>query len=80
MPRSGVDALVLQDGGEFGTAGRHLADRALEIAERTRERWYAAELNRHKGQFMRRLSLNRLGAGQKERPQYPEKSLPDNRT
>ena len=26
-----VDALALQDGGEFGTAGRHLADRAVEI-------------------------------------------------
>jgi hypothetical protein len=25
---------------------------------------------------MRRLSLNRLGAGQKEWPKYPEKSLP----
>ena len=27
---------------------------------------------------MRRLSLNRPAAGQKERPKYPEKSLPDN--
>ena len=27
---------------------------------------------------MRRLSFNPLGAGQKERPKYPEKSLPDN--
>ena len=26
-----IDALVLQDRGEFGTAGRHLADRAVEI-------------------------------------------------
>src|SRR5580704_1420073 len=26
-----VDALVLQDGGEFGAAGRHLADRAVEV-------------------------------------------------
>jgi hypothetical protein len=26
------------------------------------------------------LSLNRLGAGQKERPKYPEKSLPDNKS
>jgi hypothetical protein len=26
-----VDALTLQDGGEFGAMGRHLTDRAVEI-------------------------------------------------
>src|ERR1700738_3967231 len=31
-----------------------LLDDALQIAERTGERWFAAELNRHKGQLMLR--------------------------
>jgi predicted ATPase len=31
-----------------------LLDDALQIAERTRERWFAAELNRHKGQLLLR--------------------------
>jgi tetratricopeptide (TPR) repeat protein len=31
-----------------------LLDEALQIVERTRERWFAAELNRHKGQLLLR--------------------------
>jgi predicted ATPase len=31
-----------------------LLDDALQIAERTGERWFTAELNRHKGQLLRR--------------------------
>jgi predicted ATPase len=31
-----------------------LLDDALQIAERTGERWFAAELNRHKGQLLLR--------------------------
>jgi predicted ATPase len=31
-----------------------LLDDALQIAERTGERWFAAELNRHKGQLLSR--------------------------
>ena len=31
-----------------------LLDDALQIAERTGERWFAAELHRHKGQFLLR--------------------------
>ena len=31
-----------------------LLDDALQIVERTRERWFAAELNRHKGQLLLR--------------------------
>jgi predicted ATPase len=31
-----------------------LSDDALEIVERTGERWFAAELNRHKGQLLLR--------------------------
>src|SRR5207249_1404112 len=31
-----------------------LLDEALQIAERTGERWFAAELNRHKGQLLLR--------------------------
>ena len=31
-----------------------LLDEALQIAERTRERWYAAELHRHKAQLLLR--------------------------
>ena len=30
----------------------NLLDEALQIAERTGERWFAAELNRHKGQLL----------------------------
>jgi predicted ATPase len=33
-----------------------LLDDALEIVERTGERWFAAELNRHKGQLLLRQS------------------------
>jgi predicted ATPase len=33
--------------------GLTLLDEALQIVERTGERWYAAELNRHKGQLLR---------------------------
>jgi predicted negative regulator of RcsB-dependent stress response len=31
-----------------------LTDEALQIVERTGERWFAAELNRHKGQLLLR--------------------------
>src|SRR5215510_12819818 len=34
--------------------GFTLLDEALQIVERTEERWFAAELNRHKGQFQLR--------------------------
>src|SRR5216684_531583 len=34
--------------------GLTLSDDALQIAERTAERWFAAELNRHKGQLLLR--------------------------
>jgi predicted ATPase len=34
--------------------GLTLLDDALQIAERTGERWFAAELNRHKGQLLLR--------------------------
>jgi predicted ATPase len=34
--------------------GLTLSDDALRIAERTGERWFAAELNRHKGQLLLR--------------------------
>ena len=37
--------------GQFGEAVSQL-DEALQIVERTRERWFAAELNRHKGQLL----------------------------
>jgi class 3 adenylate cyclase/predicted ATPase len=45
--------------GAYETAGRveesvTLLDDALEIVERTGERWFAAELNRHKGQLLLR--------------------------
>jgi predicted ATPase len=33
--------------------GLTLLDDALRIVERTGERWFAAELNRHKGQLLR---------------------------
>ncbi len=39
--------------GQFGEAVAQL-DEALQIVERTRERWFAAELNRHKGQLLLR--------------------------
>ena len=32
--------------------GLTLLDDAFQIMERTRDRWFAAELNRHKGQFL----------------------------
>ena len=35
--------------GQIGEAST-LSDDAFQIAERTEERWFAAELNRHKGQ------------------------------
>src|SRR5215831_14698750 len=34
--------------------GLTLLEEALQIAERTGERWFAAELNRHKGQLLLR--------------------------
>ena len=34
--------------------GAALLDEALQIVERTGERWFAAELNRHKGQLLLR--------------------------
>src|SRR5205085_5741837 len=34
--------------------GLTLLDSALQIVERTGQRWFAAELNRHKGQFLLR--------------------------
>jgi predicted ATPase len=39
--------------GEIGE-GLVLLDEALRIADRTGERWFAAELNRHKGQLLPR--------------------------
>jgi predicted ATPase len=46
--------------GAYGIAGQveeaeTLLDEALQIVERTGERWFAAELNRHKGQLLLRL-------------------------
>src|SRR5262249_59166762 len=38
-----------------GEEGFTLLDEALRIVERTEERWFAAELNRHKGQLQLRL-------------------------
>jgi class 3 adenylate cyclase/predicted ATPase len=37
-----------------GEAGLHLLDEALQIVERNGERWFAAELNRRKGQLLLR--------------------------
>jgi class 3 adenylate cyclase/predicted ATPase len=37
-----------------GEAGLHLMDEALQIVERNGERWFAAELNRRKGQLLLR--------------------------
>ena len=41
--------------------GFTLLDDALEIAERTGERWFAAELNRHKGQLLLRQGHSEAG-------------------
>ena len=41
--------------------GLTLSDNALQIAERTGERWFAAELNRHKGQLLLRQGHSEAG-------------------
>jgi predicted ATPase len=46
-------AMACEIAGEFEEA-RFLLDKALQIVERTGERWFEAELNRHKGQLLLR--------------------------
>jgi class 3 adenylate cyclase/predicted ATPase len=43
--------------------GLTLLDEALEIVERTGERWFAAELNRHKGQLLMRQGHTEAAEG-----------------
>jgi predicted ATPase len=62
-----VDAPLCRPlGGAHGIGGRveeglALLGEALQIVERTGERWFAAELNRHKGQLLLRQGQSEAG-------------------
>jgi predicted ATPase len=49
----GLQARAVEIAGQVEEAAS-LVDEALQIVERTGERWFAAELNRHKGQLLLR--------------------------
>jgi predicted ATPase len=53
MASTGLLARACEIAGQIEEAVTALDD-ALQLAERTGERWFAAELNRHKGQLVRR--------------------------